>query len=372
MVGSASMIWRFLQSSPVQVPVREDCPNDVWAARDRQGAVPKGWVGLRVASDGHCLDWVQEGDVLKPTNKRRSPGAVWWVRALSWTFCFAPCPVQAPEAGLKVTLKLDCSNPHGRTLLASALSLMDDDVTDLSFATEWSSLNVIITALQPCIQQLELEHCAQKLEALVWPVWCARVQCLERVDLSLLPEQNRGQEMPEAPSDQTKRRNDGALKQGATSGVRNKAPLTEEQIHPSLHQLQCKDRQTWTLVARELPRLGVTLERCWAGGGWSTESAVIHRQRAVAQRLGLMAGKLGALPALNIPRDSSALSLVAQYRLAWAHSADVLEALTSTQFALAALPQDRVPPDEYRLKALEQAVLALDERVHERLHPWWE
>lgn len=368
------MIWSAFRQSraqAAQAPETEmGCPDDVWAARDRMGPVPVGWVGLRVAPNGQHQDWIHAGQSLRSPSRKSPAGTVWWVRAVPWTFRFAPWPGLAPEAGLEATVELDCLNPDGRVLLALALCNAEEDVTGRRLAMEWSALEVV-KALPTCVQPAELASCAEALEQRVWPVLQLRVLSLRRVDLSLPLAISPSQSAPTEGAEGQEVAG-GAAPSSAESITGEGAQTTDTQTGPSLHQLREKDRQTWALVARELPRLGVCLERCWAGGGWSTEPAVANRQRAVAQRMGLMAGKLGSLPVLSLPKGSNALNFVARHRLAWAHSAEVLDALANTQVALAALPQGRVPPDEHLLQVLERAVEALDERVHERLHPWWE
>lgn len=373
------MIWHGLRrSAPAAHALGTgsvECADEVWAARDRPGPVPEGWVGLRVASDGACLGWAQATQTLPAPPRKAPSGTVWWVRAGARSFEFAPWPAQAPEAGLLATVELDCNGAAGMTLLASALSNWQEDVTGPRLAAQWREWP-LIKALPPCVQPAGLDACARALEQRVWVVWQLRVLGLKRVDLSLPPEPVASVATPRAGCATGPGSEVVAGAAGPSSAeLSGRCPTQTVQVQPpgpSLRQLQQQDRQAWALVARELPRLEVGLQRCWASGGWSAEPALAQRQRALTQRLGLMAGKLGALPLLNVPKEGSALSLEARHRLVWAHSADVLNALAGAQFALAALPQGKVPPDEQRLQALEQAVLALDVRVHERLHPWWE
>lgn len=341
----------------------------VWAARARLGPVPPGWVGLLVSQSGLCEAWVEAGTALPTKGKLAGVAAQWWVRAAAWQFNFVPWPEQAPEAGLAVTLELDCAaNVDNRTLLASALAAYSGDITAKEWAAEWRVLKQV-QAIPTCVQPSGLLEITQALEQFVWPKWQVRLKNMRRVDLSVLEEApgEWPQEAPPAP--ETSPASKEAEPAQATSPT-SPAPASPQAL-PNEAEMLRQDAQLWSRIARGLPGLGLELERRWAGGGWSSEPSTASRQRGVAQRIGLMASKIGALPALRLNFASPSSPAGSEVTACWAHGIQAVEALVRVQSMVEGLARATTPTSQ-NLDELEQALGLLDDHIHFRLHPWWE
>lgn len=337
---------------------------NTWAACGRAGPVPAGWLGLRVSADGLCTATVEPGHAVPAPRLKADGGTAWWVRSEPWPLCFAPWPSLAPEAGLALHLSLDgAPGPERFTLLALQLAETTADVTDLLWAHRLRQREAIKT-LPPCATPAMLAVAADALSLLEWPDWQVRVSHLHRLDLAL----------PHAPAAQTAPVQPAAQPSAGAAAVAAAAAVVPDPASPAptLATMLAQDKAAGRQLARELPRLGLDVQRRWAGGGWSTDANVAQRQSHLSQAIGLMASSLGTLPALA-PRPGARRQASAVERsMLWLHALQAAEALGRAHAAVQALPPPSTPPTAAQLLALEAAVSALQAHLQVRQLPWWE
>ena len=358
---------------------------DTWAARSQAGPVPAGWLGLRVSADGQCTATAEPGQAVPTPRFKADGGTAWWVRSQPWPLCFAPWPSLAPEAGLGLTLSLDCPpGPERFTLLALQLADATADVTDQLWAQRLRQREAIKT-LPPCATPALLANAADALSQVEWPDWQVRVSDLHRLDLALphAPAAPAAAAQPEARPDGPTGATPAATSPGPLPGATTTATAQVGPMDaatapehtspaPTLATMLAQDKAACRQLARELPRLGLDVQQRWAGGGWSSDADVAQRQRHLSQAIGLMASSLGALPSLA-PRPGARRQVSAVARsMVWLHALQAAEALGRAHTAVQALPPPRTPPTAAQLLALEEAVSALQAHLQVRQLPWWE
>lgn len=355
--------------APKRVPVRESSPvgtvpaDDVWAAWQRQGPVPAGWVGLRIGTaDAYnpvCLAWVEAGAEVPPPSNKSLATALWWVRSDPWRFSFAPQPALVPEAGLEVCFTLrrleGLRGVDVGTTLARHLADRTADLTTGHWAQAWVGLRSLRN-LPPCAQSADgaLTEAARALTETLGPTLIE--VSLKRVDLCAESETD------SEPVDAS------AHVQPAESGP---AQTTRSPAMLATKDVLLLDRLRWWQLRNGLSALALDLERCWTGGGWSSNRDVARRQRGIAQNLGLLLAKLGALPSLEPNQNSRRPQTSAKLAMVQVHGAQAIEALMQARLVLGTLTAKR-PPLMNQLAALEDAMALLEEHIQGRLLPWWE